>query len=111
MPGERGHGVGRGTTNRNQRGGSAARRTRKLWLLAQFGNGTVAACAECLTLVDFWSITVDRYPLPGCQGGRYVQGNIRPMCGPCNSSTGGHLGNGRRRDLGKSKSLVSVSTE
>lgn len=82
----------RGTSNTNERGNAAARRARKAWLLAQFGDGTMAPCSfGCNTLVTLETITVDRYPVPGCHGGRYVQGNIRPACGPCNSSHGGRL--------------------
>lgn len=34
-------------------------------------------------------LTIDRI-VPGCQGGTYRRTNIRPACGTCNSSTGGH---------------------
>jgi hypothetical protein len=82
----------RGTTNRNARGGAPARRARKAWLLVQFGDGTTAPCSfGCGTVLTFDTITVDRFPLPGCQGGTYVRGNIRPACGPCNSEYGGGL--------------------
>ena len=65
----RGHGVGRGTTNRNARGGSDERRKRKLWLLATFGDGIKAPCSYCQRMVDFDTISVDRYPIMGCDGG------------------------------------------
>lgn len=81
----------RGTTNRNVRGSAEGRRRRKIWLLQQFGDGQVAPCGFCGVLVDFDSITVDRYPIPGCQGGTYRRNNIRPACGPCNSTHGGAL--------------------
>lgn len=81
----------RGTTNRNDRGSAVDRRARKRWLLDTFGDGTHAACRFCWTTLDESTITVDRYPVPGCQGGRYVRGNIRPACGPCNSIHGGSL--------------------
>ena len=35
-------------------------------------------------------LTIDRI-VPGCQGGTYRRGNIRPACGDCNSETGGRL--------------------
>lgn len=104
----RGHGVGRGTTNRNARGSAATRRARKIWLLDTFGNGTVASCVECLNLVDFNSVTADRYPVPGCLGGTYARGNIRPMCGRCNSITGGQLGNSRK---GAQPEIVSTGNK
>ena len=39
-------------------------------------------------MLTFKTMTVDRFPLAGVDGGRYVRGNIRPACGPCNSSDG-----------------------
>lgn len=78
----------RGTTNRNDRGSSYDRRVRRAWLLATFGDGEKAPCFLCGTMLDDATITADRI-LPGCQGGRYVRGNIRPACGRCNSETGG----------------------
>jgi 5-methylcytosine-specific restriction endonuclease McrA len=81
----------RGTTNRNVRGSAESRRRRKVWLLQTFGDGQVAECSFCSRLVDFDSITVDRFPTPGCQGGTYRRDNIRPACGPCNSTHGGAL--------------------
>ena len=42
-------------------------------------------------LTDFDTITVDRYPVPGIDGGSYRHGNIRPACGTCNSRHGNAL--------------------
>jgi hypothetical protein len=86
----------RGTTNRNERGSSYERRIRKAWLLDTFGDGTTAPCAirfdhHCLGEVDMTTITVDRHPVPGIEGGRYGRDNIRPACGPCNSRHGTEL--------------------
>lgn len=81
----------RGTTNTNARGNAADRRVRKQWLLDTFGDGETAPCAFCFGPVTLDTITVDRFPVPGCQGGRYVRGNIRPACGPCNSVHGAVL--------------------
>lgn len=91
----------RGTTNRNARGGADQRRARKAWLLAEFGDGASAECAlsahpRCLGRVTMDTITVDRYPVPGIEGGTYRRGNIRPACPVCNYSQGGKLGNERR---------------
>jgi hypothetical protein len=84
--------IRRGTSNGNDRGSSSQRRARKVWLLAQFGDGTSALCSfGCGAVLTFETVTVDRWPVPGCQGGRYVQGNIRPACAPCNSIHGGAL--------------------
>lgn len=87
----------RGTSNTNDRGNAETRRRRKAWLLEQFGNGKRARCATCPAWLTFETITVDRWPLAGCEGGTYRRGNIRPMCGPCNSRSGSYLGHARRR--------------
>lgn len=83
----------RGTTNRNARGSSTARRARRIFLLRKFGDGMECRCYRCKAILNITNITVDRI-LPGCRGGTYERGNIRPACGPCNSETGGAL---RRR--------------
>lgn len=56
-----------------------------------FGDGVTVKCSTCPTMLDIVTLTIDRYPIPGCQGGTYRRGNIRPMCGPCNSALGGAL--------------------
>lgn len=84
--------VKRGTTNRNDRGSASDRHARKLWLLKTFGDGASATCAfDCGAVLTLETITVDRYPVLGCDGGRYVHGNIRPACGPCNYSHGARV--------------------
>lgn len=80
----------RGTTNQNERGNSYDRARRRAWLLEQFGDGTTCPCASCGVELTAETITVDRI-VPGCRGGRYVRGNIRPMCVTCNSSLGSAL--------------------
>lgn len=45
-------------------------------------------CYRCGKLLTVDTVTVDRI-VPGCQGGTYKRGNIRPACGLCNSVTGG----------------------
>lgn len=47
-------------------------------------------CYRCGKLLSVETLTVDRIT-PGCEGGTYRRNNIRPACGPCNSSTGGRL--------------------
>jgi hypothetical protein len=82
-------GAPRGTSNGNAAGNAADRRRRRQWLLDTFGNGVVAPCLlGCGELVDAITLTVDRI-VPGCRGGTYRRGNIRPACGPCNSRRGG----------------------
>jgi hypothetical protein len=84
--------VTRGTTNRNARGGSPARRARRQWLVDTFGDGATVGCAfGCGAVLTVDTVTADRYPVPGCNGGTYRRGNIRPACGPCNSRHGGAL--------------------
>lgn len=91
----------RGTTNRNQRGNTAERAARRQWLLDTFGDGVTAPCMinwddNCLDMVDDTTITVDRHPVPGIDGGTYAQDNIRPACGPCNSRSGTALREARK---------------
>lgn len=105
----------RGTTNGNQRGGSEERRRRRAWLVEvyradmdllaiQHALGTVdmpvlpgdpmarpaCRCYRCGCLLTVDTVTVDRI-IPGAHGGTYARNNIRPACGPCNSSTGGRV--------------------
>lgn len=109
--------AGRGTSNGNDRGSSAARAARRAWLvetfransdlssytvqphpwypptreMVPFGSGEPACrCYRCGLLMTEDSLTVDRI-VPGCDGGTYRRNNIRPACGPCNSETGGKL--------------------
>lgn len=90
----------RGPGNGNARGSAASRRIRRAWLVATFGWPALGLvlCYRCSVplLQDpdpeapGQSVTVDRI-VPGVLGGRYVRGNIRPACGPCNSETGAEL--------------------
>jgi hypothetical protein len=50
----------------------------------------------CGEMLDFDSLTVDRYPLAGCDGGTYRRSNIRPGCARENYADGGRLGNRRK---------------
>ena len=79
----------RGSSNTNDRGSAAQRRALTQWMLEHFGDGTTCSCAfGCGAVLDATTLTKDRYPKPGRKGGRYVKGNVRPACGPCNSSHG-----------------------
>jgi hypothetical protein len=88
----------RGTSNGNQRGSAKDRRARKQWLLDTFGDGTIAPCfmAGCDAVLTFDTITVDRIQL-GVDGGSYRRDNIRPACGPHNSSEGSKARHARHR--------------
>ena len=86
----------RGTSNTNDRGSAAQRRRRKQWLLDEFGDGETCLCSTCPEVLTFDTITVDRYPLAGRDGGRYVRGNIRPQCSLCASRQGAEMTNGAK---------------
>jgi hypothetical protein len=85
----------RGTTNRNDRGSSRDRARRRAFLLAKFGDGTTAPCQaeqhheECTGTVTDDTVSADRWPLAGADGGRYTRDNIRPVFWLCNSLQGG----------------------
>lgn len=77
----------------DKRGNAKDRKARKIWLLSPMagfgGNGDFAPCAmkidvACEEIVDYASMEVDRI-FPGCLGGTYRRGNIRPACRPCNN--------------------------
>lgn len=83
--------VRRGTSNSAVRGSSYARRKLKQWMLDTFGDGVTAPCSFCGAALTFETLTKDRYPIPGCHGGKYVKGNVRPACMKCNASNGATL--------------------
>jgi hypothetical protein len=90
----------RSSTNRNDRGGSHARRVRRRWLVTEFGDGVHVACFQqrsprCLYVLDETNVSPDRI-IPGCEGGTYRRGNILPSCLPCQEAQGGELGQARR---------------
>lgn len=71
----------------DKRGSARDRRRRKLWLLAEFGDGITAPCFRCDLPLLYSTLTVDRIN-PGARGGRYTRDNIRPACKPCNTELG-----------------------
>lgn len=89
----------RGASNTNDRGSAAARRARRRWLEEQHAVCGVLLCALCdvplptdalaeaLGIPTAERFEVDRI-VPGVLGGRYVRGNIRPICRPCNNEAG-----------------------
>lgn len=86
----------RQVSNGNVSGNSKARAARRRWLLSSHGDGTTASCAfGCGTmLVDDNTapnhIWVDRYPIPGRDGGTYRRDNIRPSCSNCQTREGAY---------------------
>ncbi|MGH3475336.1 MAG: HNH endonuclease [Nocardioidaceae bacterium] len=94
----------RSRSNRNERGGTPARRARRAWLMETFradmdlapdwetsdvvyvkcGEGIpLVRCYRCGDLMSEKEMTIDRI-IPGHKGGTYRRNNIRPACGPCN---------------------------
>lgn len=121
----------RGTTNRNDRGGSEDRRRRREWLVRTYradrdvvlietslpgpmvipvlvgteGAQPACRCYRCGVLLTAETVTADRI-VPGCEGGTYRRSNIRPACLTCNETTGRALGNARtaaKRAVGKGR--------
>ncbi|GLE59563.1 hypothetical protein NJBCHELONAE_48760 [Mycobacteroides chelonae] len=86
----------RGTTNRNARGSAASRRVRKQYLLDTFGDGATCSCSTCPVVLDFDTVTADRWPIAGIDGGTYRRNNIRPQCAACASRQGGFMSAARR---------------
>lgn len=106
----------RGTSNRNERGSSYSRRSRRAWMIITYASDVpgYCRCYRCgvllfnpddhptlketesviarkgMLLAPAFRLTVDRI-IPGCMGGTYRRTNIRPACGGCNSETGGAL--------------------
>ena len=52
--------------------------------------GEAVALGHLARVLSTYPLTIDRI-IPGCLGGTYRRNNIRPVCGPCNSHTGGAL--------------------
>ena len=86
--------------NSNARGSTKDRRNRKLWLLSPEGgfdgDGETVSCVTCGVILDYETLTVDRFPIMGCDGGTYQRGNIRPLCRPCNCGHGARVGHQRK---------------
>lgn len=68
------------------RGNTHDRRVRRDWLLSEAagfgGSGRTVPCFHCGSRLR--KPTVDRYPVCGHLGGRYVRENIVPACKCCN---------------------------
>jgi hypothetical protein len=80
----------------NCRGNTVDRHRRRLWMLAEWGDGVEAPCWECGTPVDYDTIIADRL-VPGREGGTYRRDNIKgPHCKGCSTRQGYLTGMGRR---------------
>lgn len=77
-------------SNKNRRPNSYASRALKTWMLARFGDGITVPChGTCGRQNLLYSqFTKDLYPIPARKGGKYVKGNVRPMCMSCNAADG-----------------------
>lgn len=84
-------------SNKNDVPSAATRRALNVWMLGTMGDGITVPCAFCGKHLLYSEITRDRFPKPGRKGGRYVKGNIRPACGPCNYSDGARAAAEERR--------------
>jgi hypothetical protein len=60
------------------------RRNLRNWVLQYYGDGEHADCRECGDTLDYHTMTLDRYPIRGREGGTYARDNVRPLCRPCN---------------------------
>lgn len=72
--------------SRNLRGSAKSRRRRRAWLMEQFGDGKTMPCYHCGRRLTIEQIEVDRFPICGHSGGRYVKTNIVPSCKSCNGN-------------------------
>lgn len=68
------------------RGSAANRRARRDWLysLWRIPRTAYVPCFHCGVKMRKKTFHVDRYPVPGHLGGRYVRSNIVPSCERCN---------------------------
>lgn len=85
------------------------RRHLRAWTLRKYGDGTHAPCAGCGELVDNDTMTLDRYPIPGREGGKYTLRNVRPMCAPCNNGHRYEPGYEETRDRDRERSWFNGS--
>lgn len=78
-------------------------------MLAKFGDGESAVCAfdGCTARLTLETMTVDRHPVMGIDGGTYARGNIRPACAAHNSQHGGEE-SGRRRAQRRAERLAAL---
>jgi len=85
--------------NGNHRGSAAERRALKTWMLSEFGDGISCLCAFCGKVLLYSTMTKDRFPIPGRDGGKYVKGNVRPACMSCNARDGREWSKTHREEL------------
>jgi len=74
----------RGTVHRNETGNSYDRRARRARLWRELSANEQIKCHHCPRLMSKEEFEVDRFPICGHDGGRYVIGNVVPSCPECN---------------------------
>lgn len=62
-------------------------------------------CWRCGKLLTADTVTIDRWPVPGIDGGKYTATNTRPACATCNPTTGATV---RKGQSGQQLILVTV---
>lgn len=79
-------------TGRNLRGSASDRRRRREWLVEcqgiprrKDGRKTRVRCFHCGRAVRADKFEVDRFPVCGHDGGRYVRSNVVASCKRCNA--------------------------
>lgn len=56
-------------------------------------------CWRCGKLLTADTVTIDRWPVPGIDGGKYTVTNTRPACDKCNPTTGATIRKGDSHQL------------
>jgi len=74
----------RGTEHRNETGNSYDRRRRRARIWNALSVDGQIKCHHCPQLMSKEEFQIDRFPLCGHNGGRYVIGNTVPSCAKCN---------------------------
>lgn len=67
---------------------SIKRRKLKHWILRTYGDGSTTPCQGCGKTLTYETMTIDRHPICGWDGGGYAQNNVRPLCLQCNQDDG-----------------------
>lgn len=85
------------STHVDTRGNTHDRRVRRDWIMSAAaglgGNGRTVPCLHCGKRLR--KPTIDRFPICGHDGGRYVRGNIVPACKKCNFRRGWRCSQGQ----------------
>lgn len=79
-------------SNSNQTPNSKHRRVLRQHCIDRDGNGVTVSCAfGCGAQLTLEDVTLDRFPITGCEGGTYRKSNVRAACLSCNSSDGARV--------------------